>query len=321
MGKRKEEKYAKFRSALEDNRDELTTELQLLVEKRFGPGSSLTGLSFAMVHRRVAVSHLQIVSAGGDEIAWSIIAKVARNTEGEFQRMLALWKSGYNAAQPFGVRMCEPLAFSAPSRTLFMERVEGHTSRNVMRESGSIEPARNAARALLQLHALPVQVEGRSKVRGLETTSIFVSLTEALPDLAPELKRLVTMAQALEATQPLVAVHGDFHIAQVMTGDEDGHVWLLDFGSMFMSDPVFDIGEYLAHVEPEENFHDVQGARALFLSEYLSNADPAMASRVPAYEALAWIRRAMHNLQDASEGPAVVRAMAERAILAAASPV
>lgn len=320
MGRRKEEKYEKLKSAIEGLREPLMAEVSSIVRRRHGDDAVVHDVGFKMVHRRVFACDVRWRNGGGEQ-KWAFVGKLTPPEKDEYRRMKALWDGGFNGAPPFGVRMCEPLGYCEEAGTLFMELVRGHSARTVMRETGSIEPARNAARALLQLHAMRVAVEAQSPVEEASGSALLAKVKDLDPGLAEGLDAIVAAVQALdeERADSRIAVHGDYHIAQVTTRDDDGSVWLLDFGSMFMGDPAYDIGEYLAHVEPDEEFSDVAGARRLFLDEYLAHCpDPGIRERVPPYEAFAWLRRAMHNVNQGPEGPKVARSMALRALSAMA---
>ena len=117
---------------------------------------------------------------------------------------------------------------------------------------------------------------------------------EIAPHRSSEIKQILETAGDLQvelSDDDMTLSHSDFHPAQVLVDGNQG--FLIDLTRATIADPADDLGNFLAHISEGENLKDVRGIRRRFLEVYLGFAMPGVEARIPTYEALAYLRRAM----------------------------
>ncbi len=284
-----------------------------MMASRAGEKQEVKSLSLEVMRRRNQRCviryrvHVHDREHGRDEIV-RIVGKVFKAGRGEpvYQHMRELWDHGFAAAARDHISIPEPLAWAPALCMLFQEEVPGQPIKMLLKQAPNVAHFRLLARTLAKLHRCPI-VPGkpfgvREHLTRCHPRHEF--LAQACPDLAPDLARLIAQAYEIEAglgAITLAPVHGDFHMGQVHIEGE--RVWLIDFDALSYGDPASDLGNMLVFLKGKIKREPAMPAViTAFLEEYFSAMDPAIAQRIPLYEALTHLRRACKALRLQDEG-------------------
>ncbi len=244
----------------------------------------------------------------GEQIEWRVIGKVFKADRGEpvFENMRQLWDYGFRREAQDHISIPEPLSFSTSMCMLFQEEVGGVPVKNILRKSPQPEHMRQVARTLAKLHQSPL-VPGKpftvkDHLTRCHPRHEFLSL--ACPNLADTVAALINGAHEVEASYgdyQRTTLHGDFHLGQVHIEDEN--VWLIDFDALSYGDPASDLGNLLVFLKGKiKRQPEMRELIDVFLDEYFSIMEPAIAHRIPLYEGLTHLRRACKCLRMQEEG-------------------
>ncbi len=244
----------------------------------------------------------------GERLEWRVIGKVFKADRGEavYENMRRLWDYGFRREAQDHISIPEPLEFSTALCMLFQEEVGGVPVKNILRKSPRPEHMRQVARTLAKLHQSPL-VPGKpftvkDHLTRCHPRHEFLAL--ACPNLAPTVEALINGAHEVEANfgnYRMTALHGDFHLGQVHI--EDKNVWLIDFDALSYGDPASDLGNLLVFLKGKlKRQPEMRELIEVFLDEYFSLMEPAIAHRIPLYEGLTHLRRACKCLRLQEEG-------------------
>jgi hypothetical protein len=147
-----------------------------------------------------------------------------------------------------GVRTPAPLEYRPELGMALYEEVAG-TRLATLRGGGLDDWMEPVAAALAQLHATPVAAlrehsmdDELADLRAAAATA--GALGADARELADELARRLTEIEPL----PAVTIHGSFHDDQVLVGDADDTVTLVDLDSAARGDPRLDVGHFAAYL-------------------------------------------------------------------------
>jgi aminoglycoside phosphotransferase (APT) family kinase protein len=220
--------------------------------------------------------------------------------------MRKLWACGFARDAQDHISIPEPLHFSSSLCMLFQEEVGGVPVKNILRQSPQPEHLRQVARTIAKLHQSPL-VPGKpftvkDHLTRCHPRHEFLSL--ASPKLAPMVEALIRGAHEVERSfgnYKMTALHGDFHLGQIHLENEN--VWLIDFDALSYGDPASDLGNLLVFLKGKiKRQPEMRELIEVFLQEYFSIIEPAVAHRIPLYEGLTHLRRACKCLRLQEEG-------------------
>lgn len=177
-----------------------------------------------------------------------IFGKTYRDDSGRaaHQRLQHCWRT-------MALKSCRPLGYDETIRTVWSLCVEGLPLVQVITRANHAPYLGLLGRSLAAVHASnPVDLGTLGAVAVSELLADCIKkldkLSRACPPCAEPLALLVApalaMGRRLAAGAPAgCALHGDFHIDQVLA--HDGDVWLFDFDSFALGDPEQDLAEFI----------------------------------------------------------------------------
>lgn len=182
--------------------------------------------------------------------------------------LLALWPHGETHHDAFAV--ARPLGAYAGFGALWTEARNGAPLRDALarRETEAARWIARVVRGLQRLQALPPLARTpldppallvRSRKQAGKLARADATLRAGLDLL------LERLTQTLPRTTAPVNVHGDFHVDQMLAGD-DGRVVLFDFDNLALGDPAHDVADCASQLLCDERFDATQRgalARAL----------------------------------------------------------
>ncbi len=192
-----------------------------------------------------------------------------------------------------GVPTPAPLAYLPDLRMLVYAEAPGTLLAELRGKSTEFEAwLAPVAEALARLHATRVAgLPAYSPRRGAEgVLAAGRAIGTALPDLAAEVDRLATSLAADLGTVagPGTTTHGDFSDNQVLVSDAG--VALLDFDTVGLGNPLFDVGNFLAQLSARLPPGAADAARVIFLDAYAAFR-PGACEHALLFEAAALLRR------------------------------
>jgi hypothetical protein len=185
----------------------------------------------------------------------TLFAKTYNSEKGARTFKTATTVSEWLAQQQIGIGAARPLAYLPADNLVLYPRVSGTPLSDLLREPGPATDAhlRAAGAAIRALHATPeslVELQPHSfakEVKSILSAAEYVH--PLLPDTGAAIKELVARAQALHERLPAVTpafAYGDF---------KADHLWitpagmtLIDFDTCYLSDPMIDLGKFLADI-------------------------------------------------------------------------
>jgi tRNA A-37 threonylcarbamoyl transferase component Bud32 len=279
-----------------------------MMRERFGAGLQVSGINIEVLRRRTKRCVLRYQVEAFDrhaarDVKWRVIGKLldADLAEKVCHNMRELWVNGFSREAEDGISIPEVLDFSPSLSMLWQEEVPGLPVRTLLKQSLQPSHLRQVARILVKLHKCPI-VPGRpftirNYLLRCHPRHEFLSL--ACPGLAASIDYIVDRAYEIESAFDdieLTPLHGDFHLGQIHL--ENGHAWLIDFDALCYGDPASDLGNLLVFLKARSKRHPEYNAIIVaFLDEYFSQMNPAIAARIPLYEALTHLRRACKALR------------------------
>ncbi|PYM08082.1 MAG: hypothetical protein DMD82_03710 [Candidatus Rokuibacteriota bacterium] len=276
------------------------------VHERFGD-AGIENLEIEVYRRhinRCVVRYTVECQVKGDgRRTWQVIGKVLADDRGPqvHETMRRLWQLGFDRDARDGITMPEPIAYVPSLAMLLQEAVGGKAVRNLIRESADPAPCRVAARTLVKLHRSSLKAGPARRIPDLlrRCHPRYPFLALACPEVADAVHTIADRSLAIEAalghveTTPL---HGDFHMGQVhVAGDRS---WLIDFDAVGRGDPASDVGNIAVFLKDKVRRRPAaEEFLQAFLDEYFTHMDPAIAFRIPLYEAVTHLRRACKLLR------------------------
>lgn len=248
--------------------------------------------------------------------AWhgsKIFGKLYRKERGLaiFNTLQALWQT--TLVQRSFFLMPEPLAYVAELGMVLQRASRGRALTAVRHPDELFTAMQRAAKNLAALHDLPCPA---GEVKTLQDHLVKYChpgpeiLMEALPMLAPMVRDLMDGIWAdldLQTVEPC-PVHGDLNLAQVFIAHD--RAIFIDFDGFCRSHAALDVGNFL--ITLAEHFGEDSGElRHGFLEAYLSAQAAHKLHGLRAYQAFAYLRRAMicFRLQDRAAREQRVRKM------------
>jgi Ser/Thr protein kinase RdoA (MazF antagonist) len=277
--------------------------LQPFAERLRGPAARVDGVEVEVLRRRNkrCVQRYRLSLADGSRLG--LVGKVFKAGRGEpvFADMQELWARGFARRSGDPVSMPEPLAFLPELCLLVQEEVPGVPLKDTLADADAPRRMRQLARVLTRLHGCGFRPGAPFRMRDhlSRCHPKLPLLGLACPELEPEIDRLVKRAIEVEGAfdeSGFTAIHGDFHMAQVHVEGE--RAFLIDFDALCLADPAADLGNVLVFLKGKaRRLPDVPRLVDAFLEAYFEEMDPAIAARIPLYEAITHLRRACKKLR------------------------
>jgi aminoglycoside phosphotransferase (APT) family kinase protein len=188
-----------------------------------------------------------------------------------------------DALRDAGVTAPRVLHVDTPRQLVVLEHVPGvlfwsepaqHLKRDVMgamaRELARLHEARLPDDTWNSLETVPVVTREWERLR-----SVLPELCQAFPALVPRFERLASLLEPLSETEDPVLLHGSFHPAQFLI--HHGTPRLIDFDSVCLGDPMYDLARFASHLYDRGYVHDqetreVEKAVSAFRSAYIAAA-------------------------------------------------
>ena len=132
-----------------------------------------------------------------------------------------------------------------------------------------------------------------------------LALAEREPEFRPAIEAILAAVRAAaNGSVPAAPLHRDFHLRQIFF--EPGRTWLIDLDLFGLGDPALDVGNFTVYLKTHLLQSAVPSAIQAFLTGYFDSgsnaADDMLRVRVPAYQALTYLRMACkhYRLQQVS---------------------
>jgi tRNA A-37 threonylcarbamoyl transferase component Bud32 len=277
--------------------------LQPFAERLRGRSARIERIEIEVLRRRNkrCVQRYRLALSDGTRLG--LVGKVFKAGRGEpvFADMQELWRRGFARRADEPVSMPEPLGFLPELGLLVQEEVPGVPLKDTLADANAPRRMRQLARVLIRLHGCGFRpgppFRMRDHLSRCHPKLPFLGL--ACPDLEPEIERIVQRALELERgfdESACTAIHGDFHMAQVHVEGERS--FLIDFDALCLGDPAADLGNVLVFLKGKAaRLPSVPLLVEAFLEAYFEVMDPAIARRIPLYEAVTHLRRACKKLR------------------------
>lgn len=220
-----------------------------------------------------------------------------------FASAWALWRAAKGR-----VRLAPPVGYIASANLWLQEHVQGIRLADLAGSGAFVKPVRQTARAIAAVHGLSLPVIWRrTPEKEAKAVHRWGNVLAAVhPDEARRVKRLRDrLASEMEARVQMVGpAHGDFHLANVLVGDN--RVTLIDLDNMAYGDPLIDVGRFLASFRTSSLrvFGHPSGLAEegeAFLEAYLAQV-PEDERRVRLFEAASLLRSASSPFRFQREG-------------------
>jgi len=240
--------------------------------------------------------------AGAEGPPIDILGKLYRRRWRAWTMYHRLGALGRAAVDVTGARSVQtPLGLHRDLGLLLLEYVEGEDLRHAIASDGGDGAFASAAGWLAGLHTLAPLPRLRHVTPQEELAKAAawcVSLAGRLPGEGSRLARMGERLQQVAVSMHdgnEAMVHRDFYYANVLW---DGcRVWVLDFDQLRASDPAFDVGHFLAHLEAlayraTGNARAYAEAGTRFLLSYEAASGCSFRERLPAYRAYTFLKLA-----------------------------
>ena len=223
-----------------------------------------------------------------------LIGKIYRKERGEviFENLRQLWQAG-GAGVSFA--MPEPVAYLPEMRMVLQRFVPGRQLSDFSESDDLSTAVRCVAENLAALHGLAVATGEKRSLDDHIRKYCHPgpqALIEACPEVAPLVKNILAgLAQEASLNgAPICPVHGDLNLAQIfITGDR---AFFIDLDGFCFSHAALDAGNFLITLQAHFGGKSDE-LRRIFLECYLSRRPPQMLAGLQAYQALAYLRRAV----------------------------
>lgn len=193
--------------------------------------------------------------------------------------------------------------FHARAQAVTMPWIDGRQGYEVLAQENDFEPfLMKVARTITQVHHVPVSsldlppFDPWKKI--LSRLSEPVNDSKAIYAMAGKTAANLQKAYSGDRSRA-VTVHGDFHIGQVVFGD-DGITWLLDLEDLALGEPESDLANFAAHLttsryDPNIDLQNEFTHWSALLASAWSAANDTGANRtlLEWYGAAALLRRAL----------------------------
>jgi hypothetical protein len=197
------------------------------------------------------------------------------------------------------LQVARPVSLDPALNTLLTSAVSGASLEQKLGSEGDFGHAlRETARALADLHALPVQAPARPTTMELDhARQAGEVIVEANPDLAPLVREILDpVADALQDA-PLSFIHGDLKPEHVVSDEATGRISILDFDLCATADPILDVAHFLAFLGKPTSNRSAQSRQdpnpgQVFLDAYFAHARDEGRARIASYHAITALHRA-----------------------------
>ena len=245
-------------------------------------------------------------ASGASDPAGTLFAKTYNSDKGARTFNTATTVSDWLAQQNIGIGAARPLAYLPADNLVIYPRVTGTPLSDLLRTPGPATDAhlRAAGAAIRALHATPeslIQLQPHAfskEVKSILSAAEYVH--PLLPDTGAAIKDLVARAQALNERLPAVTpsfAYGDFK-ADHLWITPDG-LTLIDFDTCYLSDPMIDLGKFLADIRfwyAGYSQPGVEDAQRAFLAGYGDLSDEHM-TRARLYEGLVLTKSTVRRIK------------------------
>ena len=246
--------------------------------------------------KRGVVAYYVKESESSEAQRW--IGKVYRKDRGAliFQHLQSLWHIGVEQSAPgAGLGMPRPLAFIHDLGMLLQEAVPGRPLSEFSTECDLLAAMHLTGANLARLHGLAVSF-GETRTLDHHLSKYChpgpQALMEAQPKLAPMVSEVIDGIRHEESHYDCAtcAVHGDVNLTQVFVTPE--RAFFIDFDGFCRAHAALDVGNFI--VTLKVRFVQESGILVqAFLDSYLDRAPAAGIVDLHAYQAFAYLRRAM----------------------------
>ena len=258
--------------------------------------------------RRCVLRYQLRVEQDGRERTLGLYGKVYRFARGEpvGRLMEALTRNGFHRDSADRISTPDVTAYLPDLSLLIQDEVGGRMVTEHLKTARAEWAIRRMAAAVAKLHNTPLNL-GEPY-----TLADYLSrchpphqeLCERVPELRPSVEHIVREAgkriESFKGVQPTL-VHGDLHLAQVLV-DED-RTWMIDFDACCVADPAADLGNVLVFIRNKHRVVDNPEMLAdAFLDEYLKTRPHDVLARIPAFEAITYLRRACKRVRLEEKG-------------------
>jgi hypothetical protein len=223
-----------------------------------------------------------------------LIGKIYRKERGEviFENLRQLWQAG-GASGAFG--MPEPVAYLPEVQMVLQRLVPGRQLSDFSENDDLSTAVRCVAENLAALHGLAVSAGERKSLDDHIRKYCHPgpqALIEACPEAAPLVENILAgLAQEAGLNgAPIGPVHGDLNLAQIFITDD--RAFFIDLDGFCFSHAALDAGNFLITLQVHFGGKSDE-LRRIFLEGYLSRRPPQMLAGLRAYQALAYLRRAV----------------------------
>jgi hypothetical protein len=216
---------------------------------------------------------------------------------GTFRNMALLWQALMDRGDEPTLAVPAPLAYDRARRCLLQQKAPGIKLAELT-DTAAFEPALAlVGRALAELHGCRLPLGTPAELADHMTDLIHPHPRQLADAWPPERRRILDLVDTLAANpalskgaNPPGPVHRNFHVRQVFLHLR--RVWLVDWGQLARGDPALDLGNFSVSLEMRFGTQRGTAAFEAFLSGYCALAGEESLAPVPAYRALAYLRRA-----------------------------
>lgn len=293
------------------DKDTVTDALLPIVKQRFGESADISDVGVNHLAKGVFVCDLSISNATRPvETKWSVVAKTIPGKEPlrrAYELMGEFWRNGFSGDAEDGISIPEPYSLVEDIEFMFMELIPGKSLRKLVKEEDAdVECMRQFARTLLKMQRCPVRHEGTISLRSeyRRPKNDCSRLMAENPSWEAAIESVIETSLRIEAglgPDIRTPVHGDYNLGQLFI--KGNCCWLLDFGTIRDGDPAWDVANVLtlSLLNGEKpGVANPQAMQEAFQDTYFSEADSAIAERIPLYSAFYLLSRACkyHRTQE-----------------------
>ena len=308
--------------------DQVEPALTKIIEERYGKQAKINGIVADQLYRRIIRYSISIIDADHRAVSFPVIGKLQRGDQQmheTYGKLLQLQEYDLQTGAFSGnVGIPEPLGLVPELFIVLMSEVPGQALRQLVRnQTATPHDMELLAEAATILHQSPLragEVISLSSLAAGSRTKGWSELAETQPSLAGAISYVMGAAKRLGleyGDRYHTQTHGDLHLGQIHT--EGGKAWLIDLDVLRVADPAFDLTEIYTNLKrlgrKKRTKPFVDKMRDAFIRRYFASMDWSIAGRVPIYEALIHIRRAIksNRVRDEEEWEEDMRKLVQQA--------
>jgi aminoglycoside phosphotransferase (APT) family kinase protein len=224
------------------------------------------------------------------------IARETRSPRGRRALAAMLAASRETTRKPVPLTLGVPGVLTWPQQDIvYLEaRVRGTRLDSRLSSDAAPKDVALAARALAELHALPLVFEPHLRAQQLLEERIrdgIKELQQLLPARQQETRRVYEFLQRCgDLGHGVAPLHGDYQPRNLLVQQE--RVWLLDWEWATQGDPAFDVGYFVAYLDAHCPAHRAELLGSVFLDAYRDAGGVDCRARLTPYLVFNALRRA-----------------------------